>query len=94
MDTVTFAIWKFKNFEGKLEGFRSSEFLSSKIEHGLECYEIKYDPKTEMATIQDLAENTMGHVPFSQLEDELKRLGLYKERDHDRHSSSYPPQNS
>ena len=95
MELADFAIWKFKNFEGKLEGFHSKDMFETRIVQGLEYYYIVYDIKKETANLSDDRGKWIEEdIPFSKLADVLKKWGFYIERTHDRHSSSYPPQNS
>lgn len=85
MDASTFALWKYKNFEGKLRGFHASEFNTTKIwdENGQE-YIIRYDTSAEDALIvKHLSdhEDNVWFGPFKDLEEALKRLGLYHLRE-------------
>ena len=51
MTADIFAIWKFKNIEGLIE-CNGYDFQTTKIKKGLETYFIKYNLKTEEATIE------------------------------------------
>ena len=52
MTVDAFAIWKFKNIEGLIE-CNGYDFQTTKIKKGLDTYFIKYDLKTEEATIEN-----------------------------------------
>ena len=85
MDASTFALWKYKNFEGKLRGFHATEFNTTKIwdENGHE-YVIRYDTSSEEALIVKLwsdHEDNVWFGAFKDLEEALKRLGLYNLRE-------------
>lgn len=85
MDASTFALWKYKNFEGKLRGFHAAEFNTTKIwdEYGQE-YIIRYDLTAEEALIVKKwadHEDKVWFGSFNDLEDALKRLGFYHLRE-------------
>lgn len=85
MSPSTFALWKYKNFEGKLRGFRASEFDTTKIrdENGQE-YLIRYEISDETAMILKKLEDHEDELwfgSFNGLEEALKRLGLYHIRE-------------
>lgn len=80
MTADVFAIWKFKNIEGLIE-CNGYDFQTTKIKKGLETYFIKYDFKTEEATIEKVDVFFLPiTVPFSKLKEELVKLDLWKER--------------
>lgn len=85
MDASTFALWKYKNFEGKLRGFHASEFNTTKFwdDNGQE-YIIRYDAAAEDALIVKKLEDREDNVwfgSFKDLEEALKRLGFYNLRE-------------
>lgn len=80
MTVDAFAIWKFKNIEGLIE-CNGYDFQTTKIKKGLETYFIKYDLKTEEATIEKVDDLFLPiTVPFSKLREELVKLDLWKAR--------------
>lgn len=80
MTVDAFAIWKFKNIEGLIE-CNGYDFQTTKIKKGLETYFIKYDLRTEEATIEKVDDLFLPiTVPFSKLREELVKLGLWKAR--------------
>ena len=93
MTLDSFILWKFKRLEGRLKGFRSSDMYLTKIDHGLEQYELSYDIKTNTAKLTDAFDgHTMFECSFKELEHHLDKLGLLVERDmSERHSSSAVP---
>lgn len=93
MTLDSFILWKFKRLEGRLRGFRSSEMYLTKIDHGLDIYELSYDIKTNTATLTNAFDGrTMFKCSFKELEQYLGKLGLLVERDmSERHSSSAVP---
>ena len=93
MTLDSFILWKFKRLEGRLKGFRSSDMYLTKIDHGLEQYELSYDIKTNTAKLTDAFDgHTMFECSFKELEPHLDKLGLLVERDmSERHSSSAVP---
>lgn len=93
MNIETFALWKFKEFEGRLKWFHASDVFVSKIEKGLECYTLTYDVKTNTAKIANVFDPENPTVcTFAELADTLKKMGLYEERpETERHSSSFVP---
>lgn len=94
MNLDVFALWKFKRFEGRLKGFRSSDMFLTKIDHGLEQYELAYDIKTNMAKLTNAFDGTVKfECSFRDLEQYLARLGLLVDRSDNRHSSADVPMN-
>lgn len=93
MTLDSFILWKFKRLEGRLKGFRSSDMYLTKIDHGLEQYELSYDIKTNTAKLTNAFDgHTMFECCFKELEQYLSKLGLLVERDmSERHSSSVIP---
>ena len=93
MTLDSFILWKFKRLEGRLKGFRSSDMYLTKIDHGLEQYELSYDIKTNTAKMTNAFDGrTMFECSFKDLEQYLSKLGLLVERDmSERHSSSAVP---
>lgn len=93
MTLDSFILWKFKRLEGRLKGFRSSDMYLTKIDHGLEQYELSYDIKTNTAKMTNAFDGrTMFECSFKELEQYLSKLGLLVERDmSERHSSSAVP---
>lgn len=81
MELSLFAIWKFRNIEGFLQGFRAFDVETSKYTDpfSLEVSWIRYNFKEETASIERLAMPTMV-VKFSGLVQKLKELGMYVER--------------
>ena len=81
MSPDNFALWKFKTIEGLIycNGY---DFFTTKIVKGSSTFYIKYDLKTEEATISNPDDTFMiEHIcPFNKLQDELKNMGLWKER--------------
>lgn len=93
MTLDSFILWKFKRLEGRLKGFRSSDMYLTKIDHGIEQYELSYDIKTNTAKMTNAFDGrTMFECSFKDLEQYLSKLGLLVERDmSERHSSSAVP---
>ena len=93
MTLDSFILWKFKRLEGRLKGVRSSDMYLTKIDHGLEQYELSYDIKTNTAKMTNAFDGrTMFECSFKELEQYLSKLGLLVERDmSERHSSSAVP---
>lgn len=94
MTTDEFALWKFKTTEGVLENFSPGDFTTTNFTKGFEMYTIKYDLAHCTCTISNLAklDADIITVPFSELVNKLKEMGVYKERPAStRHSSSYIP---
>lgn len=93
MTLDSFILWKFKRLEGRLKGFRSSDMYLTKIDHGLEQYELSYDIKSNAAKMTNAFDGrTMFECSFKELEQYLSKLGLLVERDmSERHSSSAVP---
>ena len=52
MGIDVFALWKFKNIEGKLKHFYASEFLTTKYINGSKRFTITYDVANQKATIK------------------------------------------
>ena len=93
MTLDSFILWKFKRLEGRLKSFRSSDMYLTKIDHGLEQYELSYDIKSNTAKMTNAFDGrTMFECSFKELEQYLSKLGLLVERDmSERHSSSAVP---
>lgn len=90
MKLAEFTLWKFKRFEGRLRGFSSSSTFLTKIQRGLERYELSYDIKKNRAKlINSFDERVLFECSFKDLERYLASLGLLVERKNNRHSSSY-----
>lgn len=80
MTADIFAIWKFKNIEGLIE-CNGYDFQTTKIKKGLDTYFIKYNLKTEEATIEKVDNLFLPvTVPFSKLREELVKLDLWQAR--------------
>lgn len=80
MTVDAFAIWKFKNIEGLIE-CNGYDFQTTKIKKGLETYFIKYDFKTEEATIEKVDDLFLPiTVPFSKLREKLEKMDLWQTR--------------
>ena len=80
MTADIFAIWKFKNIEGLIE-CNGYDFQTTKIKKGLETYFIKYNLKTEEATIEKVDDLFLPiTVPFSKLREELGKMDLWQAR--------------
>lgn len=80
MTADIFAIWKFKNIEGLIE-CNGYDFQTTKIKKGLETYFIKYNLKTEEATIEKVDDLFLPiTVPFSKLREELVKMDLWQAR--------------
>mgnify|MGYP003560489432 CR=1 FL=1 len=80
MTADIFAIWKFKNIEGLIE-CNGYDFQTTKIKKGLDTYFIKYNLKTEEATIEKLDNLFLPDtVPFSKLREELVKMYLWQAR--------------
>jgi len=88
MNNSDFALWKFKNIEGVLDGFFSSEFNITKFFKNTEQHSIVYNLNTETCEIKINGQNPI-KVSFDGLVDKLKELGYYEERTYNRHSSSF-----
>ncbi len=80
MTVDAFAIWKFKNIEGLIE-CNGYDFQTTKIKKGSDTYFIKYDLKTEEATIEKV-DNLFFPVtvPFSKLREKLEKMDLWQAR--------------
>lgn len=95
MTLDSFAMFKFKEIEGKLENFFSHDMTSTRFVNGFTTYMIYYD----IASLTFKIVNTCGiegneviaSGHFKELVQTLKDLGVYKERTINRHSSSYTP---
>lgn len=80
MTPDVFAIWKFKNIEGLIE-CNGYDFQTTKIKKGLDTYFIKYNLKTEEATIEKVDNLFLPvTVPFSKLREELVKMDLWQAR--------------
>ena len=80
MTADIFAIWKFKNIEGLIE-CNGYDFQTTKIKKGLDTYFIKYNLKTEEATIEKVDNLFLPvTVPFSKLREELVKMDLWQAR--------------
>lgn len=92
MNLDIFALWKFKKFEGRLKGFHSSDMFMTKIDHGLDQYELSYDIKTNRAKLLNtFSGSVIFECTFKELEKYLEGLGLLVERQENRHSSADIP---
>ena len=92
MTLDSFILWKFKRLEGRLKGFRSSDMYLTKIDHGLEQYELSYDIKTNRAKMTNAFDGKeIFSCSFKELESYLDGLGLLVERQDNRHSSADVP---
>ena len=96
MDIVAFAIWKFRNVEGFLQGMSSFDVNTTKYVDPVDksVSWIKYDYGTEKATIErtkhkdsfwafsdsGITETVKVECKFSELVSKLKELGMYTER--------------
>lgn len=90
-----FAIWKFRNIEGFLQGFRAFDVETSKYVDpvSLDISWIRYNFREETARIERPEMQTV-EVSFSGLVDKLKELGMYAERpDNERHHLAGPQKN-
>lgn len=93
MDTVKFALWKFKTIEGQCEciGF---DFQCTKIQVGFNVWYVHYNLQNEIATIENATNPVFEKidVPFDKLVDKLKNLGVWQQRDiANQHSSARVP---
>lgn len=93
MGIDVFALWKFKNIEGKLKHFYASEFLVTKYINGSKKFTITYDVATQTATIKtdciDFKDRTCS---FKELPDVLRDMGVYELEDPQNcHSSAFVP---
>lgn len=92
MNLDTFVLWKFKRFEGRLKGFHSADMYTTKIEHGLDQYELSYDIKVNRAKlVNSFNGKEIFDCSFKELENYLDGLGLLVERQDNRHSSADVP---
>lgn len=93
MDICTFAIWKFRNIEGFLRGFRAFDVRTSKYldPATLSVATVRYDYVAEKATIEKPGVATIT-VGFSGLVDKLKELGMYAELPKDKRHGLAGPQ--
>lgn len=99
MEISAFAIWKFKNVEGKLKGVIGVDFDTTKFiptnNLSTEYYQLKYDYKNDKATLESfniILEDSkiIATVPFSEVKDLLKKYKLYNVASlNERHTSSY-----
>ncbi len=96
MDIVAFAIWKFRNIEGYLQGMNSYDVNTTKYVDPVSksVSWIKYDYGTETATIErtkhkdsfwafsdsGTTETLKDECKFSELVTKLKEFGMYAER--------------
>ena len=80
MSPDNFALWKFKTIEGLIycNGY---DFFTTKIVKGSSTFYIKYDLKTEEATIEKVDDLFLPiTVPFPKLRSELEKLGIWQLR--------------
>jgi hypothetical protein len=106
MDIVAFAIWKFRNIEGFLQGMQASDIGATRYVDPVDQLEswIRYDYKAETAVIEhkikkasiwsldggDVVTETV-ECKFDELVGKLKELGMYAERSvNDRHTLAGP----
>jgi len=79
MDTVEFALFKYKYIEGILKGWRASEFDTSRYKCGtVEAY-IKYDIKNDTAKLY-IFDILMAECKIKELPRILKEQKLYEEK--------------
>lgn len=106
MELAAFAIWKFRNIEGFLQGMHSSDVdVTRYVEPITKLVSwIRYDIKAETAVIERTTKKTSiwsmtggdavterVECKFSELVGKLKDLGMYVERaEHDRHRLAGP----
>lgn len=80
MTVDAFAIWKFKTIEGLIE-CNGYDFQTTKIKKGSDTYFVRYDLKTEEATIDKVDDLFLPiTVPFPKLRSELEKLGIWQLR--------------
>lgn len=94
MTLDSFAMFKFKEIEGKLENFYSHDMTTTRFVNGFITYYINYDITSLSFKIIDscaLDDNVIASGHFKDLVKTLKDMGFYKERTTNRHSSSYIP---
>ncbi len=92
MSLSEFVTWKFRNLEGKHEGFRSYELFTTKIERAGKTYYINYRVKEELCDIiseDDELFTKIENLPFNRLEETLRGMGFLVERNVNRHKSTY-----
>ena len=92
MDVSSFSIWKFRYVEGYLEGMRSYDVETTKYvnPNTFMATWIRYDMKAEAVSIEEF-EKPLVVCTFSELENTLKRLGMYRVRPEDsRHALAGP----
>jgi len=77
MDTVEFALFKYKHIEGILKGWRASEFDTSKYKFGSVDAYIKYDIKEDKAKLY-VFDTFMSECKIKDLPDVLKEQNLYE----------------
>lgn len=93
MDLVRFAIWKFRNVEGVLEGMHPYDVLVTRYVDGLgDVTWLRYDMAAETVSLETEDGKSRMQCGFGELEDTLKRLGMYRPRPmRDRHSCTVAP---
>ncbi len=93
MTTDQFALWKFKAIEGILENFQAADFNTTRFIKGFETYLITYDVAHLTCKIENMSKLDFDPiiVPFKELVNKLKEMGVYRERRTMRHSNSYIP---
>ena len=88
MDTVSFAIFKFKNIEGVDVCWRPTDFTHSKYSYAGKVASIEYDFPNEAAIVT--WSDQASKVKFEYLQEFLKARGFFNESPEEyRHSSSF-----
>jgi len=77
MDIVEFALFKFKNIEGVLKGWKASEFDISKYYYQGVSANINYDIKNDKAELF-IADRLIEICNIKDLPEVLKNNGLYE----------------
>lgn len=94
MDVVSFAIWKFRNIEGYLQGMHAFDINTTKYVapgHQTASAYIHYDYQKETAEIEVCGVGRYVECTFDNLVDTLKTEGMYVIRPEDcRHHLAGP----
>jgi hypothetical protein len=91
MDITAFSIWKFRYIEGYLQDMHAFDVHTTKYvdPRTFDVTMISYDTSREVATLDRDGYRT--ECTFSELENTLKRLGMYRVRPEDsRHALAGP----
>lgn len=97
MDITQFAVWRFRNAEGVMKYVKSWNNTECVLDIKGKIIKIAYNLKNETISIQDSVSPFAMPivVKFDEFVPTMKKLGYYELRpDTERHSLSYPPENT